>query len=70
MRVIFGKVDLLTPSLEDKEAIIPCRFDFDLKKKIRQKILQKSCGGQPNNYFWSNSKHLLSKATNADAGMI
>ena len=32
MQRFFGKVDLFTPSLGDKEAIIPCSFDFDLKK--------------------------------------
>ena len=59
MKRFFGKVDLFAPSLGDKEAIIQCSFDFDLKKKILKKkksarphLLQKSCGGQPNNYFF------------------
>ena len=45
----FKIVDLFTPSLGDKEAIIPCRFDFDLKKiNLEKKIrppapTQKSC---------------------------
>ena len=30
---IFGKVHLFAPLLGDIEAIIPCSFDFDLKKK-------------------------------------
>ena len=51
---IFGKVDLFAPLLGDKEAIILCSFDFDLKKKksARPPLLKKSCGGQPNNYFF------------------
>ena len=34
--MFFGKIDLFTPSLGDKEAIIPCRFDCDLKKKKKK----------------------------------
>ena len=33
MKRFFGKVDLFAPSLGDKETIIPCSFDFDLKEK-------------------------------------
>ena len=56
---MFGKVDLFAPLLGDIEAIIPCSFDFDLKKKnpparpfSKKKKKKKSCGGQPNNYFF------------------
>ena len=59
---IFGKVDLFAPLLGDIEAIIPCSFDCDLKKKgkkihppvpsqKKKKKKKKNCGGQPNNYF-------------------
>ena len=37
MKRFFDKVDLFAPSLGDKETIIPCSFDFDLKKKIFKK---------------------------------
>ena len=53
-----GEVDLFAPLLGDIEAIILCSFDFDLEnKKQKQKstrppLLIKSCGGQPNNYFF------------------
>ena len=39
MKKFFGKVDLFTPSLGDKETIRPCSFDFDLKKKRKRKKL-------------------------------
>ena len=54
----FGKVDLFAPLLGDIEVIIPCSFDFNLKKKKSKKnparlpLLKKSCGGQPNNHFF------------------
>ena len=35
---IFGKVDLFAPLLGDTEAIIPCSFDFDLKKKKKNRL--------------------------------
>ena len=38
MKRSFGKVDLFAPLFGDKEAIIPCSFDFDLKKKIIEKL--------------------------------
>ena len=34
---IFGEVDLIAPSLGDIEVVIPCSFDFDLKKKNLKK---------------------------------
>ena len=40
-RVFFGKVDLFAPLLEDTEAI-----------SVRPHLLEKSSGGQPNNYFF------------------
>ena len=63
---VYGKVDLFAPLLGDIEAIILCSFDFDLKKKLKQKTNKqtntqirpsppppkKSCGGQPNIYFF------------------
>ena len=33
MKRVFGKVDLFAPSVGDKEATIPCSFDFDSKKE-------------------------------------
>ena len=50
----FGKVDLLASLFGNIEAMIMilCSFDFDLKKICRQHLLQKCCGGQPNNYLF------------------
>ena len=39
MKRFFGKVDLFAPLLGDKETIIPCSFDFDLKTKKEKKNL-------------------------------
>ena len=59
MKRFFGKVDLFAPSLGDKEAIIhhvtsTLIWKKNLKKKkknsARPHLLQKSCGGQPNNF--------------------
>ena len=60
IKIFLGKVDLFAPSLGDIEAIILCSFDFDLKKNLLKKKIclpapsqkKKSCGGQPNNYFF------------------
>ena len=58
MKRYLGKIDLFAPSFGDKEAIITCNFNFDLNKKnLKKKIahlhlLQKKCGGQPNNYYY------------------
>ena len=62
-RDFFGKEDLFAPLFGDIETIIMCSFDFDLKKRNKTKqnkksarlhlhVLKKSCGGQPNNYFF------------------
>ena len=53
-KVFFGKVDLFEPLLGDIEAIIPSTLTLIWKKKksARPPLLIKSCGGQPNNYFF------------------
>ena len=53
MKRFLVKAYLFAPSLSEKEVIISCSFDFDLEKKkiAHPHLLQKSCGGQPNNYF-------------------
>ena len=60
MKRCFGKVDLFAPSLGDKEAIIPCSFNFDLKKKSIKKICPpaptpKSCGGPTKQLFFGGT---------------
>ena len=42
MKRYFGKIDLFAPSLEDKETIITCSFDFNLKNKILKKKKKKN----------------------------
>ena len=51
--IFSGKAELFAPSLGDKEAIILCSFDFDLKTKNlpAHTYSKKSCGGQPKIIF-------------------
>ena len=37
MKRFFGKVDLIAPSLGDKEVIILCSFDFDFFLNLKKK---------------------------------
>ena len=57
----FCKVDLFAPSLVNKEVIISCSFDFDLKKKIPpKKSLKKIHLPAPNpKKLWRTTKQLL-----------
>ena len=65
MKRFVGKVDVFAPSLGDKDAIIPCSFDFDLKKKkiLKQTNKQTNKTKHPpaptSKKFWRTTKQVL-----------
>ena len=61
IKIFYGKVDLFTPSLGDKDVVILYRFDFDLEKKKNLGSPKKSACLHPlKEKLWRTTKQLLS----------